>query len=162
MFFLSQILFFFFGSVYGTKAWQFYKPRFWLLYWSTPSTWGGDFFWTLSGGIFVQAFRGDFAILFHFFVLMKKFWERTWLFELLFRMITPKNTIIFHCHSNIENLFSGLMSCKKETRLINVNFGGLWEVMPTAFRAIFRLQRGFQSQMEPCSYIDSICSDNMR
>ena len=42
--FFKSNSFFFFGSVYGTKAWQFYKPRFWLLYWSTPSTWGGDFF----------------------------------------------------------------------------------------------------------------------
>ena len=46
--FLKSNSLFFFGSVYGTKAWQFYKPRFWLLYWSTPSTWGGDFFFGLS------------------------------------------------------------------------------------------------------------------
>ena len=51
VFFFKSNSLFFFGSVYGTKAWQFYKPRFWLLYWSTPQ---------LEGVIFFFGLRRDF------------------------------------------------------------------------------------------------------
>ena len=71
--FLSQILFFSLALSMGQKHDNFTNQGFDFFTGPPPQLEGVIFFWTLSGGIFVQAFRGDFAILFHFFVLMKKF-----------------------------------------------------------------------------------------